>query len=265
MSDRFQIETARNQLEALGYHVTSDYLIKPNKYVATVTSLENTAQQDFVADTLEEAYRQALWAVSGGEQPYSKQYTEETEEDTEEDWLTDNGYYYRYYYLFSKVDEVFVRLHVWGKHIRESCPLRFTRKTNYDCLAAAKEYLLNSPFHKGFDSLVDDPNAERVTNDAGGKQSRLDYDLTLIDPIFLQELAKVMTENCKEYGGHYERDNWKKIDAHDHLMHLYNHVSLIMEAVNEVSLEEGYTHAIHAACRVMMLIRKWKEQHGTVR
>lgn len=108
-------------------------------------------------------------------------------------------------------------------------------------------------------SLVDDPNAERVTNEAGGKQSRLDYDLTLIDPIFLQELAKVMTENCAEYGGHYERDNWRKIEAHDHLRHLYNHVSLIQQTYEEVGTDEAYTHILHAACRVMMLVRKWKE------
>lgn len=63
------------------------------------------------------------------------------------------------------------------------------------------------------------PNAEMVVNEKGGMGSKVDCDLTLIDPIALMRTAQVMGVGARRYA----RDNWRLISVEDHLNHMLIH------------------------------------------
>lgn len=102
--------------------------------------------------------------------------------------------------------------------------------------------------------FIDSPDDERVTNEKGGMQSRLDIDYRFLDPVAMSECARVMMENSDQYGGKYPFNNWQKVHARDHYNHLMHHLFSMMETPDQ---EE--THAKHAMCRAMMLLRKITE------
>ena len=93
--------------------------------------------------------------------------------------------------------------------------------------------------------MIDGVNhSETVTNEKGGKQSRLDYRFDLIDARVMFELAKVMHEGAKKY----EKDNWRKISVDDHLNHALSHVWAHKAG------DKQSEHLSHAFTRLMMAL-----------
>lgn len=63
------------------------------------------------------------------------------------------------------------------------------------------------------------PDAEMVVNDRGGMGSKMDADLTLLDPMAMMRAAVVMGVGARRYA----RDNWRLISIDDHLNHMLVH------------------------------------------
>lgn len=85
-------------------------------------------------------------------------------------------------------------------------------------------------------------DAEIVTNAAGGSQSKTLYGFHLIDREALLTLAEVM-----QYGAsRYDRDNWRKIPAEEHMNHMLIHALAHMEG------DRQDDHLGHMFCRAMM-------------
>ena len=86
------------------------------------------------------------------------------------------------------------------------------------------------------------PDAQIATNEKGGKQSATPYAFHLVDPKAMFKLAEVL-----QYGAtRYERDNWRKISAEDHLNHLLHHAYAWMAG------DKSDDHVGHLFCRGMM-------------
>lgn len=104
------------------------------------------------------------------------------------------------------------------------------------------------------DAFKEDPDAERVTNEAGGVQSKLTTDWKYLPWQGAREIVQNMMDNAQEYGGRYPFDNWRKISARDHLNHLTEHSisATVMMAMGEE--DETLTHLVHAATRALMAI-----------
>lgn len=83
-----------------------------------------------------------------------------------------------------------------------------------------------------------------VTNLAGGKQSLLSRDFTLIPPEALSQVARVLHDGAKKY----DKDNWKLIHANDHINHALNHIYLHLSG----NMQED--HLAHAATRMLMAL-----------
>jgi hypothetical protein len=93
--------------------------------------------------------------------------------------------------------------------------------------------------------MIDGVNhSETVTNEKGGKQSRLDYRFDLIDARVMFELAKVMHEGAQQY----EVDNWRKISIDEHINHAFAHLWAYMAG------DEQDEHLSHAHTRTMMAL-----------
>lgn len=82
------------------------------------------------------------------------------------------------------------------------------------------------------------------TNVAGGKQSHVARDYTLIPQEALASLARVMYNGAMKYS----KDNWKLIHKRDHLNHALNHINLYLAG----NVTED--HLAHAATRMMMAL-----------
>jgi hypothetical protein len=83
---------------------------------------------------------------------------------------------------------------------------------------------------------------ETVSNDQGGKQSKLEYRFDLIDPKAIFALAQVMHEGAQKY----EKDNWRKISAESHLNHALSHIYAHLAG------DKQDNHLSHAFTRLMM-------------
>lgn len=83
---------------------------------------------------------------------------------------------------------------------------------------------------------------ETVSNESGGKQSKLEYRFDLIDPKSLFAIAKVMHEGAQKY----EPDNWRKISVNDHLNHAISHIYAYLAG------DKQDDHMEHAATRLLM-------------
>jgi hypothetical protein len=92
-------------------------------------------------------------------------------------------------------------------------------------------------FFDGFEDVFED---EVITNEAGGKQSKIATRLDLVPADVMLLVGEVLAEGAEKYG----EDNWKLIPECDHtahaLEHVYNHLA-------NPDIEE-LTHAI---CRLM--------------
>lgn len=63
------------------------------------------------------------------------------------------------------------------------------------------------------------PDEPIVTNSQGGKQARAMYAFHLLDTDAMLSIARVMQEGSDKY----ERDNWRKIPAEEHMNHMLIH------------------------------------------
>lgn len=82
------------------------------------------------------------------------------------------------------------------------------------------------------------------TNVAGGKQSHVARDYTLIPQEALASLARVMYNGALKYN----KDNWKLIHKRDHLNHALNHINLYLAG------NTSEDHLAHATARLMMAL-----------
>jgi len=86
------------------------------------------------------------------------------------------------------------------------------------------------------------PDAEIVTNEHGGKQSKAEYAFHLCDYDALFKLAEVL-----QYGAsRYARDNWRKIPAEEHFNHMTIHALAYLKGNRQDD------HLGHMFCRAMM-------------
>jgi len=95
--------------------------------------------------------------------------------------------------------------------------------------------------HLGRVEEVSSPDAPRVTNAAGGSQSKVEVRFDLIDGPALFEMAHVLHEGAEKYG----ENNWRLISVEDHLNHL------IMHAYAYLSGDRTDEHLSHIQCRGM--------------
>ena len=61
-----------------------------------------------------------------------------------------------------------------------------------------------------------------VTNEYGGKQSRVDARFDLVPPYSLQAVAEILGAGAVKYG----ENNWQRITTAEHLNHALNHINL---------------------------------------
>ena len=85
---------------------------------------------------------------------------------------------------------------------------------------------------------------EKVINNNGGRQARLDYRFDLIDTKAIFALANVLHTGEQEYG----KDNWRKIDTESHLNHAMSHAYAFLAG------DQQDDHLSHCLCRLMMAI-----------
>ena len=85
---------------------------------------------------------------------------------------------------------------------------------------------------------------EKVSNELGGKQSKLDYRFDLVDTKAIFALAHVLHTGEREYG----KDNWRKIDTDSHLNHATSHIYAYLAG------DKQDDHLSHAFCRLMMAL-----------
>lgn len=81
-----------------------------------------------------------------------------------------------------------------------------------------------------------------VTNQHGGQQSKVPYRFDLMDPPAMFEMARVLEEGFRKYGG---SANWRAIPVEDHLNHL------IIHAYAWLAGDRSDEHLSHAMCRAM--------------
>ena len=85
-------------------------------------------------------------------------------------------------------------------------------------------------------------NSPMVTNVAGGNQSYVPRDYTLVPADALAQVARVLHDGCEKYG----KDNWRLINSNDHLNHCLNHIYLYLAGNTQED------HLSHAATRLLM-------------
>lgn len=90
------------------------------------------------------------------------------------------------------------------------------------------------------------PNAEVVTNDNGGKQSKSPYRCDLLPAQATLTVASVLSYGAGRYGD----NNWRKIDLKDHLNHVLTHIFAHLAG------DKSDDHLGHAACRMMMALEQ---------
>ena len=103
--------------------------------------------------------------------------------------------------------------------------------------------------HDGFETFKEE-------NENGGKKHDMDKRrMDLVDYHLLDDLADVLTFGANKYGD----NNWKKVETERYKAALVRHISSYMQG-KEVDEESGLHHLSHAACNIMFL--KWKEREN---
>ena len=87
------------------------------------------------------------------------------------------------------------------------------------------------------------PEAETVTNQNGGMQSKTEYAFHLCDPDAMLALAETLQIGASKYA----RDNWRKIPSEEHFNHLVIHYYAWLKG------DKSDNHLSHMFCRAMML------------
>jgi len=110
-----------------------------------------------------------------------------------------------------------------------------------NCFVCDKWEKVRQRDFEGINGVADE---EIVTNEANGKQSRLDYRFDLIDTKAIFRLANVLHTGEQRYG----KDNWRKIDTDSHLNHATSHIYAYLAG------DKQDDHLSHAFCRLMMAL-----------
>lgn len=87
-------------------------------------------------------------------------------------------------------------------------------------------------------------DAPMDVNEHGGKQSKMEYAFTQLDPLAMFQLAGILQKGADKYG----RDNWKKITTDEHLNHALQHIFAYLAG------DEQDDHLGHAFCRLLFTI-----------
>jgi len=91
--------------------------------------------------------------------------------------------------------------------------------------------------------LLEKMSAETVKHDSGKP------DMTLVDPDFMEVVAKVLMFGAKKY----DRDNWRKGTKHSRVLAAaYRHLNKILKG-EYYDEESGLPHLHHAATNLMFL------------
>jgi hypothetical protein len=93
-------------------------------------------------------------------------------------------------------------------------------------------------------------DAEIVTNEQGGMQSKAEYAFHLIDYDALLALAETLQIGASRYA----RDNWRKIPAEEHFNHM------IIHAIAYLKGDRQDDHLGHMFCRAMMMYATAKSE-----
>lgn len=93
---------------------------------------------------------------------------------------------------------------------------------------------------------VDPDHAKTMTNEAGGRQSKIEFAVGSADPLATLAMAKVQAEGDTKYG----KDNWRLISEDDHLSHAMLHI------VMHKTGDGDEAHLAHALTRVHMAMAK---------
>lgn len=81
-------------------------------------------------------------------------------------------------------------------------------------------------------------------NEKGAKQSKIDGSLTLVPPLAILEISKVLKNGAIKYGP----DNWKGIPIRDHLDHCLRHI--LLHSLGDSS----DSHLTNACCRLLFAL-----------
>lgn len=89
-----------------------------------------------------------------------------------------------------------------------------------------------------------DRNDDVVTNNQGGKQSRVDYAFTELEPDMLLRVTQVLHKGKAKYGA----KNWRQIPYEDHLNHIAYHWTMLH------AQDTSEDHLANIICRAMFAI-----------
>lgn len=87
-------------------------------------------------------------------------------------------------------------------------------------------------------------DAPTTVNDAGGKQSAVNFRFDLMDPTAMFSLGRILAEGERKYGV----DNWRKISQRDHINHALIHIYAYLAGDTQDE------HLEHAFCRLMFAL-----------
>ncbi len=85
--------------------------------------------------------------------------------------------------------------------------------------------------------VYDESDSKTVTNEKGGKQSKLESSLSLMPPTALIRGAEVLKAGAEKYG----IDNWRNISQRDHIDHALAHVYAYLKG--DTTGEDDLTNA----------------------
>jgi hypothetical protein len=87
-------------------------------------------------------------------------------------------------------------------------------------------------------------DAPTVTNNKGGKQSKVLYGMACLPPLAVLDVARSLEVGRVKYG----KDNWKQIEIDSHLNHALIHLFAYMAG------DTSDDHLNHATCRLMFAL-----------
>lgn len=100
-------------------------------------------------------------------------------------------------------------------------------------------------------------NAPTVTNDEGGKQSKLHRDWTLVPWDAMALVIQVLEEGAAKYG----KDNWKTIPVQENFQHLFEHTIAAYQCEDDELLY--MEHLTHIICRALFTLQLlYEDIHG---
>jgi hypothetical protein len=100
---------------------------------------------------------------------------------------------------------------------------------------------------------------EIVTNESGGKQSRIAAKPSLMPFLAFLEVGKVLKVGAERYAP----DNWRLIPSESHLDHALIHVANLQDLIHRQKCEDQtllVEEASHFACRVMMFLEQFLDE-----